>query len=84
MKIFFILATVLSVFYTSSAFADDDNAIWAGALWKEGEAPIVVPIQFKTEQKCQQLLAQMNDISRNTIKVERHVICQKLMPQLKK
>lgn len=74
---------MMALLLTQTAFASDDNTLWTGVLWRDGETPIVAPIQFKSEAECKRLLNQMNDISRNTVHVERHTLCSQILPQVR-
>lgn len=52
---------------------------WVGVVWKDGEKPIVMPILSDSEKDCLKLVKEMNDITKNTIKVDRNISCQRVM-----
>lgn len=74
----------MSYVFAQSISTDGNNATdssrWTGVLWRSGEDPIIAPIAFKSEAACKRLLAQMNDIAKNTIHIERHQKCQEILP----
>lgn len=52
---------------------------WVGILWREGETPIVNPILSDTQQQCIELNKEMNDITKNTVQIDRKQACQKVI-----
>lgn len=52
---------------------------WVALAWKDGEKPIVMPVLSDTEKDCLKFVKEMNDIAKNTVKVDRQVSCQPVM-----
>lgn len=52
---------------------------WVALAWKDGQKPIVMPVLSDTEEDCLKFVKEMNDIAKNTVKVDRQVSCQPVM-----
>lgn len=52
---------------------------WVGMLWRESEKPIVMPILADSEKECMDMVTEMNNITKETVKINRNVTCQKVM-----
>jgi hypothetical protein len=77
----FNMSFVLAQTTPATTMSSDANAKWTGVLWRNGEAPIIAPIAFKSESECKRLLGQMNDIAKNTVHIERQQKCQQFLPE---
>lgn len=83
MKKMFFVAVLASIVLQPVAFAQQKqttlNEKWVGVMWKEGEKPIVLPVLSDTEKECLKLINDLNDITKNTVKVDRQVSCQRVI-----
>lgn len=83
MKKMFFVAVLATAFLQPVAFAEQKqirlNEKWVGVMWKEGEKPIVLPVLSDTEKECFKLINDLNDITKNTVKVDRQVSCQRVI-----
>lgn len=52
---------------------------WVGLAYKSGEKPIVLPVLSDTEKECLQLVKEMNEITKSTVKIDRQVSCQPVL-----
>lgn len=80
MKKIYVMVLALSVLgniaYGKEAETEDK---WVGVLWQNGEEPIVLPVLANSEKECKELLNKINEIAKNTVKIDRKLKCQRVM-----